>query len=100
LFGRVVCLFSIGGNVFGLGEGGVFSTNVDAENLTLINHKCVCGALNRHFCQTRVSGSLFFSVVLCRLILLVSWCVGLQALLIFLALICAMEKKQMCLQMR
>jgi len=32
----------------------IFTTNVDAENQTLINHKCVCGALNRHFCQTRV----------------------------------------------
>ena len=34
----------------------IFTTNVDAENKTLINHKCVCGALNRHFCQTRVMG--------------------------------------------
>jgi hypothetical protein len=49
-------------NGFGLGEGGVFTTNVDAENQTLINHKCVCGALNRHFCQTRVIGSPFLSV--------------------------------------
>jgi len=32
----------------------IFTTNVDAENQTLINHKCVCGALNRHFCQIRV----------------------------------------------
>jgi hypothetical protein len=31
-------------NVFGLGEGGDF------------HHKCVCGAMNRHFCQTRVIG--------------------------------------------
>ncbi len=45
-------------NVFGLGEGGDFTTNVDAENKTLINHKCVCGALNRHFCQTRVERNL------------------------------------------
>jgi hypothetical protein len=27
-----------------IGEGGDF------------HHKCVCGALNRHFCQTRVKG--------------------------------------------
>jgi hypothetical protein len=46
-------------NGFGLGEGGVFTTNVDAENQTLINHKCVCGALNRHFCQTRVMHRFF-----------------------------------------
>jgi hypothetical protein len=40
----------------------IFTTNVDAENQTLINHKTVCGALNRHFCQTRVMPSLFFFV--------------------------------------
>jgi len=38
----------------GLAKVAIFTTNVDAENQTLINHKCVCGALNRHFCQTRV----------------------------------------------
>ncbi len=32
-------------------------TYYSAENQTLINHKCVCGVPNRHFCQTRVSGS-------------------------------------------
>jgi len=31
-------------NGFGLGEGGDFTANIDAENQTLINHKCVCGA--------------------------------------------------------
>jgi len=41
-----------------LAKVAIFSTNVDAENQTLTYHKCVCGALNRHFCQTRVSGSL------------------------------------------
>ena len=40
----------------GLAKVAIFTTNVDAENQTLINHKCVCGALNRHFCQTAVSG--------------------------------------------
>jgi len=39
----------------GLAKVAIFTTNVDAENQTLINHKCVCGALNRHFCQTRVT---------------------------------------------
>jgi len=47
-------------NVLALGEGGDFY-NVDAENQCMINHKTVCGALNRHFCQTLVSGSLLFS---------------------------------------
>jgi hypothetical protein len=40
--------------VSGLAKVAIFTTNVDEENQTLINHKCVCGALNRHFCQTRV----------------------------------------------
>ncbi len=44
-----------------LGEGGVFTTNVDAKNQTLINHKCVCGELNRHFCQTAVSSCYFLT---------------------------------------
>lgn len=41
----------------GLAKVANFTTNVDAENQTLINQKCVCGALNRHFCQTRVIAS-------------------------------------------
>ena len=40
---------------FGLAKVAIFTTNVDAENQTLINHKCVCGAVNRHFCQTAVT---------------------------------------------
>jgi len=49
----------------GLAKVAIFTTNVDAENQTLINHKCVCGALNRHFCQTHVIASASFSVVVC-----------------------------------
>ena len=41
----------------GLAKVAIFTTNVDEENQSLINHKCVCGALNRHFCQTRVIAS-------------------------------------------
>ena len=55
----------------GLAKVAIFTTNVDAENQTLINHKCVCGALNRHFCQTRVSGSCFLS---CRVKLALILC--------------------------
>jgi hypothetical protein len=35
----------------------IFNTNVDAENQTLINHqpRLICGALNRHFCQLKIS---------------------------------------------
>jgi hypothetical protein len=46
----------------GLAKVAIYTTNVDAENQTLINHKCVCGALNRHFCQTRVSCSFLFII--------------------------------------
>jgi hypothetical protein len=62
-----------------LAKVAIFTTNVDAENQTLINHKCVCGALNRHFCQTRVSTSPFFSVVVvhCHFVsVLVRWLGG------------------------
>ncbi len=47
-----------------LAKVAIFTTNVDAENQTLFNRKCVCGALNRHFCRTPVSGSLFSIVSL------------------------------------
>uniref|UniRef100_UPI004048E1DA hypothetical protein n=1 Tax=Algoriphagus sp. TaxID=1872435 RepID=UPI004048E1DA len=36
---------------FGLAMWRKFSTNVDAENQTLFNHKCVCGELNRHIAK-------------------------------------------------
>jgi hypothetical protein len=50
--------------VWRLAKVAIFTTNVDAENQTLINHKFFCGALNRHFCQTPVSGSLFLLLVI------------------------------------
>jgi len=40
-----------------LAKVAIFTTNVDAENQCLINDRTVCGAMNRHFCQTPVSGS-------------------------------------------
>jgi hypothetical protein len=43
-----------------LAKVAIFAANVEAENQTLINHKCVCGALNRHFYQTCFSGSFYF----------------------------------------
>jgi hypothetical protein len=39
-------------NVSGLAKVAIFTTKVDAENQTLFNHKCVCGALNPLFCKT------------------------------------------------
>ena len=56
----VVSFSTLAGNGLGLGEGGDFNTKFDVENQTLINHKCVCGELNRHFCQTRVVRSLLY----------------------------------------
>ena len=52
--------------VSGLAKVAIFTTNVDAENQTLINHKCVCGALNRHFCQTAVRRMCFFFCRVCH----------------------------------
>ncbi len=57
-FGKYILLLLI--TFSGLAKVAIFTTNVDAENQTLINHKCVCGALNRHFCQTRVMRSAFY----------------------------------------
>jgi hypothetical protein len=42
----------------------IFTTNVDAENQTLINQKCVCGALNRQFLVGAVMGWASFGQVL------------------------------------
>jgi hypothetical protein len=49
----------------GLAKVAIFTTNVDAENQTLINQKCVCGALNCHFCQTRVTTSASHFFIIC-----------------------------------
>jgi hypothetical protein len=57
------CVVRLPLTVFGLAKEAIFTIIVDAENQTLINHKCVCGALNRHFCQTRVSGCSFCRMV-------------------------------------
>ena len=57
--GRGVGVFGL--TFSGLAKVAIFTTNVDAENQTLINYKCVCGALNRHFCQTRVMHRFFYS---------------------------------------
>jgi hypothetical protein len=54
-----VCLLSLQVTVSGLAKVAIFTTNVVAKNQCLINHKCVCGALNRHFCQTRVISRFF-----------------------------------------
>jgi len=36
----------------------IFTTSVDAVNICLIDHKCVCGALNRQFLVGAVMGCL------------------------------------------
>jgi hypothetical protein len=49
--------------VSGLAKVAIFTIpkafGIDAENQTLITHKCVCGALNRQFFEGAVSGSVF-----------------------------------------
>ena len=54
--------FTLGGNVSRLGEGGDFTTNVHTKHTLQIYDKLSYEELNRHFCQTAVSGwaSLFF----------------------------------------
>jgi hypothetical protein len=53
---------SLATNVLRLGEGGDFTTNVHTKHTLQIYEKLSYEALNRHFCQTAVSGwaSLFF----------------------------------------
>jgi len=70
--------------VWRLAKVAIFTTNVDAENQCLINHKTVCGVLNRHFCQTPVT--CWRSVYRCSVVhcLRCIWCVGLVALFDFL----------------
>jgi hypothetical protein len=48
--------------VSGLAKVAIFTTNVDAENQSLINHKCVCGVPKCHFCQARVIASGFHNI--------------------------------------
>jgi hypothetical protein len=55
-------VWAIPHNVLGLGAVAIFTTNVDAENQTLINHKCICGALNRQFFVGAVMGWFLFYV--------------------------------------
>jgi hypothetical protein len=57
-----------------LAKVAIFTTNVDAEDQTLINHKCVCAALSRHFYQTRVIGAVFFFRPVCQSV--VRWLIG------------------------
>jgi hypothetical protein len=51
-------------NGFGLGEGTILTIlkiiGIEIESRSLINHKCGCRALNRHFCPTRVSGGFYY----------------------------------------
>ena len=70
----------------------ILTTNVDAENKCLFNHKTVCGALNRQFfvgavrCWRSFFRSCFVHCLRCL------WCVGLVALLDFFVWLCALAK--------
>jgi hypothetical protein len=51
-------------DVFGLGEGGDFHHPprwIDTKHTLQIYEKLSYEALNRHFCQTRVMGSKFYT---------------------------------------
>ena len=50
-------------NVFGLGEGGGFTAELDTKHTLQIYEKLSYEALNRHFCQTRVMQSCYYTVV-------------------------------------
>jgi|GEM_PF-6723300 len=62
-----MCLVALRLTVCGLAKVAIFTTNVNAENQCLIKHKCDCVAMNRHFCQTAVTGwaSCLSVMVLC-----------------------------------
>ena len=47
---------SVATNVLRLGEGGDLTTNVHTKHTLQIYEKLSYEALNRHFCQTAVSG--------------------------------------------
>jgi len=56
--------------VCGLAKVAIFTTNVDAENKTLINHKSVCGALNRQFLVGAVRRTCFISIDIVDLLII------------------------------
>jgi hypothetical protein len=55
--------FEVAYNVFGLGEGGGFTAELDTKHKLQIYEKLSYEALNRHFCQTRVMRSCYYTVV-------------------------------------
>jgi hypothetical protein len=56
-------IFIIVHNVFGLGEGGGFTVELDTKHTLQIYEKLSYEALNRHFCQTRVMRSCYHTIV-------------------------------------
>ncbi|HAI77088.1 MAG TPA: hypothetical protein DCM08_12660 [Microscillaceae bacterium] len=82
----------------GLGEVGELEAQMLNKPQMFIEVQMFNLALLPPFCQTLVSCSPFFCLFILSLIF-VAWCVGLVALLLFLALVCVVEKKQMCYQM-
>ena len=50
-----LCRHSLATNGSRLGEGGVFTTNVDTKHELQTYEKVSNEALNRHFCQTDVT---------------------------------------------
>ena len=67
----------------GLAKVAIFTTNVDAENQTLIKHKCVCGALNRQFLVGAVMPSVYSHSISILSISFINLSVSLNATMIF-----------------
>ena len=57
------CSVTMNANGFGLGEGGDFTAELDTKHTLQIYEKLSYEALNRHFCQTRVMRSCYYTVV-------------------------------------
>ena len=74
----------------------IFTTNVHPNNECLINHICVCGALNRHFCQTRVMGSGFLWSKDCRIKFALSPVRWLASSFYFFCVVLCVGKKIKC----
>jgi hypothetical protein len=71
-------------NIFGLGKGGDFTTNVDAETTLQIYEKLSCQPLNRPLLQTHVMPSAYSHSISILSISFVNLSVSDNATIIFL----------------
>ena len=88
-FCTVVVVIGLQLTVCGLAKWRIFSTKVHYKHNCFFNHKCVIEERHPPFCQTAVR--CWRSVCRCSVVHCLQ-CVGLVALLDFLALVCAVVK--------